>query len=143
MKVIVSVAFCLPLVACSQVQSSSDEAVDKSTQEAMTPEEGEATQEKVDKTQQGTSSQGTEDSHGPVSELDDQVGLVGEMPATSNGEVLDPTDTPSPELPYPGDLRGGLRTPQLPDVLPLTLDGKINQSSPTPQNQSADQVSGS
>lgn len=29
----------------------------------------------------------------------------------------------------PGDRRGGLRTPDLPTTLPLTLDGKINEES--------------
>lgn len=36
-------------------------------------------------------------------------------------------DEPAPDM--PDDSRGGLRTPGLPAVLPMTLDGKINTDS--------------
>jgi hypothetical protein len=43
--------------------------------------------------------------------------------------VIDDEDSPVSTEPLPGDFRGGLRTPSLPDTLPMTLDGKVNSMS--------------
>lgn len=42
------------------------------------------------------------------------------------GDGLD--DIPVPLGPLPGDLRGNLRTPDMPSTLPMSVDGKINPS---------------
>lgn len=58
----------------------------------------------------------------------DTAGILT-MPHELQDSSVDPEDLPVQTGPLPGDLRSGLRTPSLPDVLPLTLDGKINPSS--------------
>lgn len=56
--------------------------------------------------------------------------------ASSSGVTLPPLpdmgdgfdDAPLPVGPLPGDLRGNLRTPDMPSSLPMSVDGKINSS---------------
>ena len=54
------------------------------------------------------------------------------LPSEVRDPSADPDDYAIPSGPLPGEVPNGLRTPTLPDVLPLTLDGKINPAAASP-----------